>query len=151
MFKKGDAVIYPNYGKVVIKSICKEADKEYYELIYEENLEMLIPITKAESLGMRYPLEKAALLELLKKSKKVDLVEEDLLSVEKAVNSMLATGELKDVIYIIKLLQTLSEEKLKVNKKLELNHRQYLALAISIFNSEIQYVLGEKKAQEFIL
>jgi len=65
MFKKGEIVIYPQCGTSKIIKIYTEeingSPSKYYELIFEDNITVGLPIKKAESLGLRYPLSKRRL------------------------------------------------------------------------------------------
>lgn len=150
MFKKGDVVIYPNHGKGLIKSIHKEDDNTvYYEIVCEENLELLVPIESAELLGMRHPLKKNSLIKILTSVNKVVIDGEDLQNVEKVARGLFSKGRFEDTVYLIKLLKRLKKDRSKVNKKLELSQKHHLEQARFLLRSEALHVLGEKGYEKY--
>lgn len=145
MFKKGDIVFYPNHGKGLVRKIYKDKDNIlYYEVVYQENLEILVPVKSAEVLGMRYPMKKEAILKTLRGAKNIKIDEEDLQNIEKTVQGLFVSGEFKDTVYLIKLLKRLKKDRKKINKNLELSQRYHLDQARVLFKSEALHVLGEK-------
>lgn len=152
MFKKNEVIFYPFHGRAQINRVVKESNGlEYYELLYGKNLTVLIPTERSELLGMRYPMGKNKLLQLLKDSKQMKINDEDFLHLSKIVSSRLASGDIQDLIYIIKLIRALSVTKKEKNKKLEMTERQYLAQAKELLYAETDYVLGQGSIKKFSL
>lgn len=150
MFNKGDVVIYPSKGRSKVSSIYTETDgQKFYELKYENELKIFVPIAKAEQFGMRYPLSKAEILKLLKKQIKINI--DDLSDVAEIIRGRFISGQLEDILYIIKLLKKVAKNKLEKNKKLELSEKQSLEQATEVLISEVDYVLGDGSAQKYVL
>ncbi len=145
MFKKNEVVFYPSFGSTTIKRIYKETNGEsYYELEFADNLTILVPTQKAEEFGLRYATEHNTLIKILSEIKGMETRDEDIGSVSKTVNQRLSTGKVKDLIYIIKLVQSISKIKESKNKKLEISERQALNQAYKLLQEEVSMVLGNQ-------
>lgn len=156
MFKKGDYVIYPKYGCSKIKRITKEkvGDKEvnYYELSFQDNLFVSVPATKAEELGMRYPLTKKELkkeLENLDRRLKPNL--KDTIKLSDISKEKLSTGSFHDAVSLVRILNTVRRDKRKNKKDLELGEKDNLQSAMDFIRSEVEVVLGEKAIKKYKL
>lgn len=149
MFKKGEKIVYPKYGCSIIRKIYKEEiageKKEYYEIQFDDNLQVSIPVDKALEMGMRYPLSKKELQkELLNLNKKVRLKAEDINQLSEYSKTKLSTGKTADLVDLIRTLSSALKERQKINKNLDMSDRESLYSAIQCLRSEVTNVLGKK-------
>ena len=147
MFKKGEKVIYPRYGLTTINKIYKEkvadAYRDYYELGFENNLTVSIPVNEAEILGLRYPMTDKLLLKELDKIDQVYSIPEDLLNTyNDYMRNLLITGLISDAVTIIRFYKALLNQPDQSMKDLN-EAKETNSKAIESVKAEINIVFGE--------
>lgn len=82
MFKVGDRVVYPMHGVGIIDAVEKKVvlgkRNEFYLItIINSGMKVMIPVDKAESIGLRSVIPKKDITKVLNLMKKLDVVTED--------------------------------------------------------------------------
>ena len=157
MFKVNDSIVYPIYGCGKIKKETEEKiDNQvvkYFELEFPETkIEISIPVEQAANLGLREPLKKEELTEMLKNLwKKVKITKEQVEGLETISRDLLNSGSIEDAITLVNLIKSLERNKSTNNKSLSFSDEQSLESAINFIRSEVLCVLGEEAASELKL
>src|SRR3990167_4509273 len=150
MFKKNDRIVYPVYGMSIINGIVSEnvsnQEIKCYEILFlDSQLTISVPVDRAASLGLRYPLAKKELRETLKELyKKITLKEEDIPDLEEFCQIKLKSGNIRDVIELINILLKINRKRIREDKKLNMNESDSLKKAKLFLASEVATVLGKK-------
>ena len=117
MFKAGDRIVYPMHGAGIVKAIEEKeifnVTQWYYLLhIVSENMEILIPVDKSETIGLREVVsekEIAEMLELL--GEPADVMSTSWNRRYQDNMEILKSGQLSDVAYVVKNLTLRDREK----------------------------------------
>jgi RNA polymerase-interacting CarD/CdnL/TRCF family regulator len=150
MFKVGEVVIYPRYGKTVVSKVYKEGKVNYYKFQVQDGLTTSLPVEDAEKFGVRYPQSGPALRKTLKKlGSSVEIKDGNPLKLVEVVRKYMSKGTTEDVINAFNLLLSLSKARQQENKKLTSIENEYLKNAQDFIKSEIEQVLGGDAVEEY--
>lgn len=144
--KVGDKVIYPAQGPCVIGSIVEKvvADRpiRFYNLsLLDSGGQLLVPIDKAQAIGIRLLLNKAEIPQLLGGLMKTPDVTKDWKQRAKENSKLLSSGSAFDVAAVVESLSALNEIK-----PLSALEGQTLERARKLLVGEIAAVMEETKS-----
>lgn len=154
-FQIEDTIIYPVYGAGKIKKVTTEKinneHKEYYEVeLFTTQISISIPKEEAETLGMRYPINKKSLISALANLGKKKKLTEDLINtLDSKSKQVLKNGTIDDMVDLINILNAKAASKESQNKKLSYSENKYLNMALNFIKSEVQLVLGEDSLKKY--
>lgn len=154
-YKVNDLVIHKNEGLCKIIEIVTMANKEYYKMLIEnkkDNTTIYLPISKKDEM----------LVEVMSKEDADDLLRYMKSLEEKIVESTkerrgdyakkLASGDKRDLVYIVKYLYLLKQDKDLKNVKLgEQDTITYLKASDMLFDElSVVYGVSRDKVEEYI-
>lgn len=153
MFKKGDKVAHPIFGVGKIADIEEkhvfDRKEKYYILRLDMNqMTLMIPIRKANEIGLRKILSKEKIPEVLDVlGSKMDEMEQDYKSRIKSQMGMVDSGNLKKVAQVVK-----NYNRRKKTETLSATEKSLLERARKILTSEIKavYDIDENTAKLMI-
>ena len=138
--------------KIISENVGNQEIKCYEILFLDSQLSISVPVDRATSLGLRYPLAKKELREFLKDLyKKITIKEEDILDLEEFCQMKLKSGNIKDIIELINTLLKINRIRIKEDKKLNMNESDSLKKAKQFLASEVASVLGKKALADYRL
>lgn len=155
MFKKREKVVYPRLGAGKIVDVYEQEvtgeKKEYYKIeFFDSNVNVSVPVDSAEEMGLRKPLSKKEMKNVLKDvGKTVKITRNTLTTLDEVSKNNLRTGLLEDAIHLINLLTSLARQKEKENKNFSYSASQRLETAANFILSEIELVLGKRAAEKY--
>jgi RNA polymerase-interacting CarD/CdnL/TRCF family regulator len=143
----GDKVIYPTQGPCligpIIQKIIDGMPISFYQLalLDDSGGELLVPVNKAQALGIRPLLNQSEIPKLLSLLTKPSEAAKDWKQRANDNFKMLASGSAFDLAEIVKSLTTLGEKK-----ALSFRENQMLEKARKLLIDEISEVMGETKS-----
>lgn len=143
MFKKGDLVSHPIFGVGNIKNIEEkhvlDKSEQYYILDLTMNqMTLMIPISKANDIGLRKIVSREKILEILEVlSCEMDEMERDYKTRIKTQMEMVDSGNLKKVAKVVR-----NYWQRKKNDSLSATEKSLLERAKKILTSEVEAVYG---------
>lgn len=153
MFKKGDKVAHPIFGvgnvaNIEEKHVLDKSEKYYILDLTMNQMTLMIPIRKADDIGLRKILSKEKIPEVLKVlSCEIDEMEQDYKSRIKSQMEMVDSGNLKKVAQVVK-----NYNRRKRTDTLSATEKSLLERARKILTSEIEavYDIDENTAKSMI-
>lgn len=139
----GNKVVYPCQGPCVINSIVEKvvADRPirfYYLSLLDNGGQLLVPVDKAQAIGVRLLLNKSEIPHLLGGLMQMSDVTSDWKQRAKENSQLLASGLALDVAAVVKSLTTLNDRK-----PLSALESQTLEKARKLLVGEIAAVMNE--------
>ncbi|MEM7246566.1 MAG: CarD family transcriptional regulator [Acidobacteriota bacterium] len=135
-FKVGDKVVYPNHGVALIyevKSVSVGEDTEecYCLRVASNNTKVMIPLGKADEIGMRKVMDDKEAKRLMRRLRDPDVTTGTDWKERFQENAeKMRTGSIRDVADVIKSLTVLSEQKdLSDREKRMLERARYLLVS----------------------
>lgn len=157
MFRKGEKVIYPKLGagKIVdkYKEKLDDESKMYYKIqLFDSLVTVSLPIDEAENLGLRTPMSKSGLRNVLKRlNTYVTVAEDTLKNLDEISREKLKSGKAEDAVALVNLLKSLARKKEKENKNFSYSSSQRLETALNFIKSETLLVLGKNAVARYSL
>lgn len=146
MFDVGQIVIHKDHGVCVIKDVehVSYVDKDYFIMyqIDQVTTKIMVPVDNIESM-CRNLITKEQALDLIKKYNLIDgeyIVDNKKRKEE--YTKLLKSGNLEDLIYLIKILEKLFEDKKSANKAIGTIDSSLYNEAKHKLYQELSYVLG---------
>lgn len=145
MFDIGQIVIHKDHGVCIIKDKdhVSYLDKDYFILyqIDQVNTKIMVPVDSIQTI-CRLLISKTQALELIKK---FNLIDGDYIVDNKKrkeeYTKLLKSGDLEDLIYLIKILEKLFKDKKHVNKAIGTIDSSLYNEAKNKLYQELSYVL----------
>lgn len=143
MFKKGDKVAHPIFGvgnvaNIEEKHVLDKSEKYYILDLTMNHMTLMIPIRKAEDIGLRKIISKDKIPEVLEVlGCEIDEMEQDYKSRIKSQMKMVDSGNLKKVAQVVK-----NYNRRKKTDTLSATEKSLLERARKILFSEIKAVYG---------
>lgn len=157
MYKKGEKVVYPKHGAGKIVAIYEEQvgneKKKYYRIQFLNSpTTVSVPVEQADELGLRNPLSKNKLREILRKlGKTAKITRNTLVTLDSISKEKLNSGKVEDVVYLVNLLRSLAKKKEEENKNFSYSYSDRLEVALEFIKSEATLVLGQNAAKRYTL
>ncbi len=153
MFNVGDYIIY-------LKDVCKITsikekylnDEDYYILtpINDDTLKLNIPVNNK---SLRKLLDLDKIMEIIDNIQNIEIIEEDDKAIESEYKRLLASGNPKDLIKVIKTSYFRNKIRLDNKKKISDKDKNYFELAEKYLYPEFSIVLNKTidETREFII
>lgn len=148
MYEIGDKIVYPMHGAGVVKDIEEKElfdEKQLYYLmeIVSEGMEILIPVNKADEIGVR-TIVSPAQIDTMVEALKGPMDEMIANWTKRYQNNMelLKTGDLVDVAHVVRNLTLLDRKK-----GLSTGEKKMLTSAKNFLISEMVLVVGKTKQE----
>ncbi|MGH9761520.1 MAG: CarD family transcriptional regulator [Blastocatellia bacterium] len=148
MLISGTKVVYPGQGPCVISAVVKmtvgSEPASFYRLqvLERDGGTLLVPVDKAESVGLRPLLRKAEVPKLLNRLSETAVLADDYRQRAKDHSRLLASGSAFDLAEIVESLTGLTS-----TKALSINERKMLERAKRLLVSEISEVTGQTREE----
>lgn len=147
VLNEGNKVVYPSQGPCVVSNIVKKeingTKMKFYQLVGlgEGGAEVLVPVEKAEAVGLRQLLKKADIPKLIAHIKKPVETSTNWKQRSQNNSERITSGSAFRVARVVRSLTDLSQ-----TKKLSAAEVQTLARAKALLVSEIAHVMGIKES-----